>query len=90
MTKLKGQKGKTWKNVKIKFGQNDEVFRLYPGTTTLEFEGRWILERQPGHLCSWCFQTRTYSILKVEGRSASFGMPNHSGMVSLSKIRKSG
>ena len=35
-------------------------------------------------------QARTYSTLNVEGKSLSSGMPNHSGIVSLSKIRNSG
>jgi hypothetical protein len=39
---------------------------------------------------SWCFQARTYSMLNVEGKSASSGMPNQSGMVSLSKMRQRG
>ena len=37
-----------------------------------------------------CFHARTYSMLNVEGKSSSFGIPIHSGIVSLSKIRKSG
>ena len=36
------------------------------------------------------FHARTYSTLNVEGKSLSSGIPNHSGIVSLSKIRKSG
>ena len=33
------------------------------------------------------FHARTYSTLNVEGKSLSSGIPNHLGIVSLSKIR---
>ena len=46
---------------------------------------KWFLE-----VHCFCFQARTYSTLKVDGRSLSSGIPNHCGMVSESKIRNSG
>ena len=33
------------------------------------------------------FHARTYSMLNVDGKSLSLGIPNHSGMVSLSNVR---
>jgi hypothetical protein len=36
------------------------------------------------------FHARTYSTLNVEGKSLSLGIPNQSGIVSLSKINASG
>ena len=45
-----------------------------------------------GHLSSlyFFFHALTYSTLNVEGKSSSFGIPIHSGIVSLSKVSKSG
>jgi len=54
------------------------------------------LEKTGRQVHAYCFrardavQARTYSMLNVEGRSASLGIPNHSGMVSLSKWRLRG
>ena len=43
--------------------------------------------RRPCWQTHFRFHALTYSTLNVDGRSASSGMPNHSGIVSLSKIR---
>lgn len=64
---------------------NPNGARCAPGGTAAlptKVQGRWV--------GSFATQARTYSTLNVDGKSASLGMPNHSGIVSLSKIRKRG